>query len=302
MFSLRTIPCLTALLCACTALSAQELAITFDDLPAHGPLPPGETRLQVAQSILDTIHREHLPKVYGFVNGLRTVDAPASTPVLDLWHNAKEPLGNHTWSHPDLNTLTAEQFLAEVDQDTALLQRYDHRGDTRWLRYPFLHEGDTVEKHRAVRAGLAARGYRVAEVTLDFEDYLWNEPYARCTAKGDTAALQYLHDSYLASAEQYVAVARDNARQTFHRDIPYILLLHIGAFDAKMLPELLALYRRDGFRFVSLPRANKDKAYRTDPDSGDTDGGSLTELIMTVQDLQPIENSKPYEKLAALCQ
>ena len=27
---------------------AQQIAITFDDLPAHGPLPAGETRIEVA--------------------------------------------------------------------------------------------------------------------------------------------------------------------------------------------------------------------------------------------------------------
>ena len=70
-------------------------------------------------------------------------------------------------------------------EERAIAQEFDGKGDGHWLRYPFLHEGDTLEKRRAVRAWLFAHGYKVAEVSMDFEDYLWNEPYARCMAKHD---------------------------------------------------------------------------------------------------------------------
>jgi hypothetical protein len=34
----------------CLTASAQQLAFTFDDLPSHGNLPPGETRLGARKS------------------------------------------------------------------------------------------------------------------------------------------------------------------------------------------------------------------------------------------------------------
>jgi len=40
--------------------------------------------------------------------------------------------------------------------------------------------------------------------------------------------------------------------------------MHVGAFDARMLPRLLAQYRKAGFRFVSLPDAESDPAYAAD--------------------------------------
>jgi hypothetical protein len=55
-----------------------------------------------------------------------------------------------------------------------------------------LWEGDTLEKRRAVRAYLKEHGYRVAQVSLDFEDYAWNDAYSRCSAKGDEAAISWL--------------------------------------------------------------------------------------------------------------
>ena len=276
-----------------------QLAITVDDLPSHGPLPPGITRQQIAQSFLDTFQREHLPPIYGFINGGRGQSGDAS--VLTMWHNAGEPLGNHTWSHWNLTRISSELFLSEVDKNGELLDQIDPRGDTKWLRYPYLHEGDTVAKRRAVRAGLFARGYRIAEVTMDFEDYLWNDPYARCSAKNDPESLKYLHDSYLETADHYVDVYRRLSQQAFHRNVPYVLLMHIGAFDAKMLPELIALYRRRGFTFVTMPHALEDKAYKLDPDIGDKDGGSFTELLLEARHETVAPDTKPYETLDKLC-
>ena len=173
--------------------------------------------------------------------------------------------------------------------------------DWHWLRYPYLHEGETVEKRRAVRTWLAAHNYKVAEVSMDFEDYLWNAPYARCVAKHDDAAIQKLHDSYLATADQYLTLFRTLSNTLYGRDVRYILLLHVGAFDARMLPDLLALYRSKGFSFIGLPEASQDPIYAEDPDIGAKGGGAIQELMMAKRKLKFPPNSKPYEELEGTC-
>jgi hypothetical protein len=52
----------------------------------------------------------------------------------------------------------------------------------------------------------------------------------------------------------------------FKRDIPYVLLMHVGAFDAHMLPRLIQLYQSKGITFVSLEDAEKDPFYANDLD------------------------------------
>jgi peptidoglycan-N-acetylglucosamine deacetylase len=42
--------------------------------------------------------------------------------------------------------------------------------------------------------------------------------------------------------------------------------MHVGAFDAHMLPRLLQLYKAEGVEFVSLQEAERDRFYRNDPD------------------------------------
>jgi peptidoglycan-N-acetylglucosamine deacetylase len=278
-----------------------KVALTFDDLPAHGPLPPGETRLEVAQSILDTLKTEKIPPVYGLVNAKGVADAPNGMAVLRLWHALGEPLGSHTFSHPDLEKMTTQAFEADIAQNEPLLR--DVAGTQNWhmFRYPYLHEGETLEKRQEIQRYLKTNGYQIAEVTLDFEDYLWNAPYARCSAKKNEAAIADLEKSYLATADQYITVFRETTHSLYGHDIPYVLLLHIGAFDARMLPQLIALLRQRGFGFTTLEDAEKDPAYATDPAIGYPGGGALQEILAAARKLKMPPNSKPYKQLDAMC-
>lgn len=152
----------------------------------------------------------------------------------------------------NLNTSSLADWEADLLKDEPVLQHYATGSDWHWLRYPFLAEGDTPEKRAETRKLLAAHGYRIAAVTMSFGDYEWNGPYARCMAKHDEAAIAELEGSYLAAARESAEFSRKASGS------PYVLLMHIGAFDARLLPKLLAQYREQGFRFVTLPEAERN--------------------------------------------
>jgi peptidoglycan-N-acetylglucosamine deacetylase len=241
--------------------SARDIAFTFDDLPAHSALPPGVTRLQIAKDVIAALKAAGAPPIYGFINGVQLTNEPGSGVVLQAWVDAGFPLGNHGWSHQALSKIDEATFEQELTKNEALLKPLMGEGDWRWFRFPFLDEaaGDSA-KRAASRAWLAGHGYRIAAVTASFGDYAFNEPYARCVAKGDTAAIADLEKAYLAAAAASIRISHDSEMAQFGRTPPDILLMHIGAFDAHMLPRLLKLYRDDGFRFVTLPDAAKDPA------------------------------------------
>ncbi len=164
-----------------------------------------------------------MPPVYGFVNASRVEKDPETMSVLQLWHSAEEPLGSHTFSHPDLEQMSAKDFEADIAKNETLLRELS--GDKNWhmFRYPFLHEGETLAKRQEVQRYLKANGYQVAEVSLDFEDYLWNAPYVRCAAKRDLPAIKDLEKSYLATADEYITVFREISHRLYGHDIPYVL-------------------------------------------------------------------------------
>jgi peptidoglycan/xylan/chitin deacetylase (PgdA/CDA1 family) len=278
-----------------------EIAFTFDDLPSHGPLPPGETRLDVASKILAALTAAHLPPTYGFVNGARLAQEPGSEAVLYAWRAAGNPLGNHSWSHMDLNKHSLAEFADDVQRNEPLLKEQMKKQDWHWLRFPYLSEGDTAEKRAGVRQFLAQHGYKVAGVTMSFADYLWNEPYARCAVKGDNQAIALLEGSYLGAAAQSIDYYRGLAHTLYGRDIPYVLLMHIGAFDARMLPRLLELYRSRGFHFVTLEQAERDDFYREDTNLHLLPGPDMLEEVMQQRGLPLPSHAWPAVSLDSLC-
>jgi peptidoglycan-N-acetylglucosamine deacetylase len=278
-----------------------QVAFTFDDLPAHGRLPHGEFRPEPIHSILATLKAEHMPPSYGFANGFRIAGFPYQIELLREWVASGNPLGSHTWSHPELDKTSTEDYVDNIAENESILQEVDPHGDWHWFRYPYLEEGNTLAKRDAVRDYLSAHDYKIAEVTMDFGDYMWNDVYARCTVKRDAVAIVSLQDSYLAAADEYMAYSRTLSQQLYGHDIPYVLLLHVGAFDAKMLPQLIALFRARGFQFVSLPQAESDPAYSFDPKIAYPGGGLLLELVATARKEKTPNVADPEAKLDTMC-
>jgi peptidoglycan/xylan/chitin deacetylase (PgdA/CDA1 family) len=281
-------------------LTDPELAITFDDLPVHGPLPAGETRAEVIRSIAATLKDAGAPDVYGFVNGASVADDPSLQAGLDAWRSAGYPLGNHSWSHPNLNSTATRDYLIDIARNEDTLARTMETADWRWYRFPFLAEGEGAKRTK-VRRFLAQRGYRIAGVTMSFDDYLWNEPYARCLVRGDQASVAALEQSYLEAARGSISYSRRASHALYGRDIPYVLLMHVGAFDAHMLPQLLAVYRAEGFRFVTLPAASADPAYASDVNpAARPEPGGLSERLKAA-DLELTPPPSYAETLDRMC-
>ena len=108
---------------------------------------------------------------------------PSDIDVLKAWRAAGFPLGNHSWSHMNLNQHSLEDFKQDVARDEPVLAQVMKDEDWHWSRYPFLAEGDTPEKRAGFRTFLGERGYKIAAFSMSFGNYLWNEPYARCKTK-----------------------------------------------------------------------------------------------------------------------
>jgi len=282
--------------------SPSKVALTFDDLPAHAALPPGLSRADVARSVIAALQAHHAPPTYGFVNAKRLDDEPASAEVLRLWRAAGHLLGNHAFSHMDLHASTPEAFEKDVLANEETLRASMGDQDWHWFRFPYLHEGDTPDKRVAVTGFLADHRYRVAEVTMSFDDWAYNDPYARCAAKNDHEAIEWMKQSYLRRAAESITAAQEAARLVYGRDIAHVMLLHIGAFQTVMLPRLLELLEERGFRLVTLPEAQGDPAYETDPRLLSRSAARRLENMAAARhDAAPTVSDEALTRLAGLC-
>lgn len=283
------------------AAGGPQLAITMDDLPVHGILPPGDTRLRVAERLLSAFKVAGVPEVYGFVNGFQLDREPGSETVLSAWTAAGYPLGNHTFSHRNLNQISAEEFDADLARNEATLRRFGGGELRRWLRFPYLAEGTDPAKRDSVRAAVARRGYRIAAVTMDYSDWQWNEAYARCAAPGHEAGLAALEVAYLDNVRESANRARTLSRALYGRDIPYVLLTHVGAFNARMMPRVLEVYRAEGFQFSTLDVAQRDTVYRQDMDPSQPAGPTSLEARARQRGVPIPPRTNRAAMLAAAC-
>jgi peptidoglycan/xylan/chitin deacetylase (PgdA/CDA1 family) len=258
------------LLCA----QSRQVALTFDDLPRGGDTGRAYTladTLEVNHRILDAMRGQ---PVTGFVNpgGAAAVDLGPQglQTVLRLWHDRGAVLGNHTFSHPDLNRTPPDAYIADILRaEPALEQALGRR--PAFFRHPFLHAGATPEARRAVEEFLAGRGYQVAPVTLDNSDWLYAALYQPALRTDPPLAARLL-DDYLAYMESIFSFFETRSIEVVGREIPQVLLLHVNRLNADALPRLLAMMRRRGYQVVPLEHALSDAAYRL-PDSYAGPGG-----------------------------
>lgn len=235
--------CVALLFSSSLCFANVRIAVTVDDLPRHGDMPKSETRMQLTDEMLDAFDHHHLKGVYGFINALGVEQIPEHLATLREWVKRGQFLGNHTYSHADLTDVSVSEYEQEILKNEPTLQQVFH-GDFKWFRFPYLDEGKD-SKHDQIRAFLAAHGYRIAEVSMSFDDWSMQSDYAAAVDRGDTAAVAALEKTYLDRANAAIPPG----------GVTVILLSHIGAFTAHMMDKLLTMYEQAGAEFVSLPEA-----------------------------------------------
>lgn len=265
--------CLAVLVASAGPVLAQtperRVAVTFDDVPyqtSEDALCDPERALALTRDFVEMLAPLDTHAV-AFVNEGQVCEARRAellAAILTVWLDAGLELGNHTFDHPSLHRSSAEAWLAAVDRgDDVTRPLLAERGRTlRWFRHPFLHAGNTPEKKAAADRGLAARGYVVAPVTLNNDDWMFAVLYRQAEAEGDAARMRRIGEAYVA----YMAEVLDHwepysAELTGGREPAQILLLHANSLNRDWYPRIHALYLARGYRFVPLETAMADPLY-----------------------------------------
>lgn len=262
---------ITASLCALSltvqAKQSYKIAITNDDLPDHGSATPNFSRLDIAKAHIAAYAKFGVPKVYGFVNARALEYDPESAAVLSLWVSSGHLLGNHAYSHANADAGTVADFQKETLTNEPVLAVLMQGKNWHYFRYPFLNPGN-AEHYGPIKTFLLGRGYKIAEVSMSFDDWAYTDVYNRCVAKGDQAAIATLKDRYLKGVD--IAIKRSTllSQKLYGRQIPQVLLTHIGGFSAVMIDDTLSHLKASGAEFVTLDEAQSDAAYADNPTYG----------------------------------
>jgi peptidoglycan-N-acetylglucosamine deacetylase len=269
--SAQTMPHSTA------SLKGVKVAITVDDLPTHGDDFPGIDRDAISRDILRALADNNVKGAWGFTNKAWGANEVA---IFKEWLSAGYPLGNHTYTHPDLNHVSVRAYTSNIARQDRLLASLANFSPLiakrKVFRYPYLDEGSTLAKRNAVRRYLSSNGYRVAEVTVDYMDWAWTDAYSRCRDQKDEKSIEWLRAHVNEAADRSLIDSVGMAKKLFNRDIDQILLIHIGAFDALTLDGILREWRSKGVILIPLEEALADPVYQINPNL--TYDGGLTFL------------------------
>jgi len=239
----------------------RKVAITIDDLPRGGD--GGDTTLESLRQMTQKLLRPFSQRVpvIGFVNEGRVpaIGRDGLREILDLWLDAGATLGNHSYSHLDINRVPLAEYEADVLKgETVLRQALAARGKhLEYFRHPFLHTGATPETKHDLAVFLHQHKYIEAPVTLDDGDYLFAAAYTR------PGFHDRVRSEYVPYMESIISFFEQRSVEVFGREIPQILLIHANQLNADLMPDLLAMFRARGYTFISLQDALKDEAYRS---------------------------------------
>jgi peptidoglycan/xylan/chitin deacetylase (PgdA/CDA1 family) len=257
---------------------ARTMAITFDDLPKSQGMDDIAGARRTTESILGVLKAHKAPAV-AFVNEGKLYSGPTMVAeraaLLQSWVEAGVPLGNHTYSHLDINNVPLEKYQDDVVRGERTYTRL-MRGITteRWFRHPYTHTGPTAEVKAGLAKFLAGRGYRIAPFTIENSDWLFSSAYAKAKKAGDDAMATKIRDAYLVYTDAMLTWFETLAQEDFGREIPHILLIHSNDLHTDALDALLTMIEKRGYNWVTLGDAMKDDAYKTPDEFVGTNGPS----------------------------
>lgn len=247
----------------CQLAQAQSVAFTIDDAPNMQDLPR-MTAAQRNSAMLAALAR-HKVKAALFVTAGFGAHEPAGNALVRAWGEAGHTIGNHSMTHPDLNSdsVTLAQYQQEVLACDAIIRTMP--GYRKWYRYTYLREGSTPAKRDGMRQFLAQQGYRNAYVSLDTSDWRLEEKLLDMLKKDPKADLTPLKKTYLAHVRQRALAYRALSQQLQGRDIAQVILLHHNLINALWLGDVIAQFKEMGWTITTPDDAFKDPVYALQP-------------------------------------
>lgn len=240
--------------------SARPLLVTIDDLPISSARlhPDPAERERITRGMLDALHKHKVPAV-AFVTWDHVL-SPADRDLLRLWMDAGHELGNHTLHHLNYTRTAPAEYIADAETARGEIAGLAGR-KVRFFRFPFLREGDTEAKLDAMRAYLAESGQRTVPVTLDNQDWSFEEPWVEARRKGDEAAMARVAEEYHESLHLDIRHHEETGDELFGRPVPQVLLLHGTEVGAAQWDRLFTWLEQRGYRFAKADEVLADPAF-----------------------------------------
>lgn len=234
-----------------------KIAFTMDDLPLwpQSYPPAGYTAAGIVRSIQDALAKNDVEGVYAFCNSWPLEKHPEMAQILDDWVAAGHFVANHTHGHIQLPDVSADEFCADIDTASDLLEPWLSKAPAKLFRHPLCHWGETPQKLETVNAHLARRNLTPVDVTSWAYEWTWNRAYRNALDAQDTDAIAFVKSSFLEFSVAQICHDMAAAKAWFGSDIVGITLGHNVPFFADVAADYFARLKAVGAEFVPLTDA-----------------------------------------------
>ena len=230
-----------------------EIALSFDDAPMPGTII--FSGMEKTKRIVQTLQEVNCPPVGIFAIG-QYAQNPANRARLRMYGEAGHIIANHTFSHPKLNNITTQEFIADIKKAHALL--CDLPNFKPLFRFPYLAEGKNKVQRQDVIQALHDMGYREGYTTVNNHDYYINKLLLDAVKAGKVVDYEQLKHLYINILWDCIKTNQELSYQVFGRKTKHVLLLHENDLVALFIGDLIAHIRKQGWKIISIEEAYED--------------------------------------------
>jgi len=250
--------CLGLLLIFVTTMGqAKQLALSFDD----GVNPDLNSQaVQINQQILQQLKQHQLKSII-YPSVIKIGDY-AGLQLVAEWGKQGHQIGNHSELHLNLNKdhISSQQYIAGIQRAEQVFRPLT--GWTARYRFPFLKEGNTLEKRDRVAAYLIQHHYQSGAVSIDASDWFYNQKYIAYQKQGQMQYLEKLKQAYIAHLLDRAAYYDQLAIETLGYSPKHVLLLHVNAINAAFLNDVIQAFQAYDWQLIDSEQAYSDALYQ----------------------------------------
>jgi len=183
--------------------------------------------------------------------------------LLNQWLESGMMLANHTYAHKNYNKINFDEFRNDIlDGELYLKDIMEKHGiKLKYFRHPFLFRGDSKEKADTLQYFLDSLGYTVAPVSIDNSDYIFSWAYEKAKLQNNDSLCIKIGSDYIYYMEEVLKYYEIQSVKLLGYNPKHILLCHANLINADYIIELLEMYKRNGYTFISIDDALKDSCY-----------------------------------------
>lgn len=213
------------------------------------------------------IKKAKVPAI-GFVNESKLyrddIRVEEEVDLLRMWIDAGLELGNHTYSHRSADAISVDDYKADILRGEIITKELlkGKNREMKYFRHPYLQTGSDMQVKTAIYKFLAEHNYTVTPVSFDNADYIFSRAYDNAFDKNDKKLMKQVGDAYVPYMENKLDYWERQSVKLLGREISQTLLLHANFINSDYFDDLAAMFRKRGYKFVTLEEALKDEAYR----------------------------------------